>query len=176
MKYDSSIKEPDTFIDFLTLLPNSKQIPLIPKNKTQKYYQEIRDSIYNTHQSKWSLGKSLLYINNNKIDPGKFIDSLERLFNMYYKHPERSKGKKTAFKFVETLKKSKKLTSFNYNFEGFKLNPEFEISEFIHMMTEIHGYIDKDISHNLWIKFIFENFQTGYTYYSLRRRYFDKKK
>lgn len=177
MKYDSSFTEPDTFLDFTTsLLFYSKQIPVIPQNKTQTFYQEIRNSIYNIHQSKWSLEKSLLYINKNKIDPGKFIDSLERLFNMYYKHPEKSKGKKTAFKFVETLKKSKKLNSLNYNFKGFKLNPEFDVIDFLHHMQEIHGYIDKDISQNLWITFIFENFKTGYTYNTLRRKYIDHKK
>jgi hypothetical protein len=133
--------------------------------------EKVKDEFYDRHQYKWPRKKFYHYVNVHRLNPGHVIAFLESLMDRYFL--KRTKGKATYQKFMDDLKKTKSNELNLYRYYGIHLKNNIDIIEFLTEMKKIKNtYID--ISHIKFIKFLSENFSTGYTYKSLYNYYFDK--
>jgi len=154
-------------LNYLNYYKNSKTHELSNTRDIEELYKEIKEELYNFNTYKWSLKSVIYYIQLNEIDSKDFIEFIKHVFNIYFSRISK-KGKKGAFIFIETLENSKKLIS-----SGINLKKEKEVLEFLREMKSIkNNYLD--ISVDSFIKFIDENFNTGFKSTYLRNIYFQQ--
>ena len=172
--------------DYIHYLNNSEfeiQLGWRPKNhklsseELSAIYRDTKRIFCNPTTYKWST-KLITRFENDRLrfarisrEENHIIDILERLFNQYFKEFPNKPGKKGALKFIETLKKSRRVKFELYDIYGPKLKAEASIIEFLTDMKTLNRHFD--MSHMEMIRFIHTNFNTGLTLSTLRRYYFD---
>jgi hypothetical protein len=129
------------------------------KSQIGPSYDLIRDLFYRSDHSKWSVMKSYAFITENQISPEVFISFLDELFTQRYSGCYFQNGSKAAFKFVNTLKGSKRFkpkieTRPRVNY----LNQE-EYTQFINELRCFKEKYIRGISQNKWIELITKNFE-----------------
>jgi len=146
--------------------------PLIKDKHLEEIFNELKNKFYDHKQYKWSIKRCIEYINTYQVSPDHFVNSFTFSINSYHNLSGNFSGYESAIKFIFRLENSKKFQSKRYSFTGYPLKKDEEIFEFLLHMKNAKSFID--VSHNEWIKYIFENFKTGYTHDTLRKYYYDK--
>jgi hypothetical protein len=156
----------DPKIDFLD------HLPFIEKDRVGPIFKEIKEKFYDQKQYKWSIKKCLECIDTYAISPDHFLKSFLYCINSYNTLAGNFIGYKACITFSDRLQTSKKFQSKKHNYTGYHLLHDEEIFEFLLHMKKAKSYIN--ISHNKWIRYIYNNFKTGYSFDTLRKYYYDK--
>lgn len=141
----------------------------------EKINSLIKIKFYNKAQYKWQVKKVYKFIRFSLIPSNVLILFLNSFYNYFYSGLKNEKGKKGVFDFLNILS-DRDLKDFDsIYFKGFEFK-EGEIPlEFVQEMKVLkEKYLC--ISHNYFVNFIHENFNTKYTKQTLRRYYFNDQK
>lgn len=145
---------------------------LFNEDEGQELFQTVQEKFFFGEKSNyWKIKPCKLFIDFYSIAPKQFITFLEALFK--YRHPYAisDNGRKGAFMFIKKLKISK---SFGFNFtKQFKVRKE-DRNDFLRDMKVIKQKYNLGKSQEDWIRLIFNEVDTGYSYNTLRKTYIDK--
>jgi len=132
-------------------------------------YDETRRRFY-ANKTHWSTTEVIKFVQNNDISAKQFILFIEIIFTKYFEH--RSKHKEPAKKFIKSLKKSKSLERQSQKKNSIKVKSDY--IAFIKVMSVLKEE-HLSISHVDWIRFLNENFDTGYSKSVFERAYYEEK-
>lgn len=137
-------------------------------------FRDFKQIVYDPKSYKWSITSCLKFLTNlTDVKPANFLAHLQELNNKLNNN-KNIRGKVGFEKFIFRLKSSNKFMYSKYDFYGIKLNDDVDTFEFIRDLKILHKHLD--ISQNNFIKFVFKNFQTGFTESTFRRYYYDEVK
>lgn len=135
----------------------------------------IKIEFYNKKQYKWQIKKIDKFMPFIDMSTKEFILFLNSFFKYYYWGLKNKKGKKGVLDFLKTLE-NRDLKEIESNISnGYKFKEGEVPLKFVQEMKVLkEKYLC--VSHNYFVKFIYENFNTNYTEQTLRRYYFDNEK
>lgn len=145
---------------------------LFNENEGMDLFQTIQEKFFFGEKSNyWKIKPCKLFIESYSIAPIQFITFLDALFKFRYPFAIADNGHKGAFMFIKKLETSK---SFGFNFaKQFKVRKEDRIN-FLRDMKSIKQKYHLGKSQEDWIRLIFNEVDTGYSYNTLRKTYIDK--
>lgn len=163
--------------DYLTkfTLKPDMTFPDFSEEETISLFQEIKTLFFKEKSHKWSSIKfSYEYVSSKGIDPEIFVRFLEHIIDSYYTVTNRKKGKISALGFIKDLKKSQ---AFERAVSESKwiLPPNADIIAFLEAAKEYASFFIPG-SHEKMVKHLHEEVNTGLSWYTLRRYYYDQQK
>jgi hypothetical protein len=141
----------------------------------EKINSLIKIQFYNKKQYKWQVKKVYGFISFIDMSAKEFILFLNSFFKYYYFGLKNKTGKKGVLDFLKTLE-NRDLKEIESNIsKGYKFKEGEVPLEFVQEMKVLkEKYLC--VSHNYFVKFIYNNFNTNYTKQTLRRYYFNDQK
>ncbi len=160
---------PTTFVEHVKEYSRTKRFRAFGKEKTKRLYDEAKSVCYNFTQYKWRITLLKNLVKKNNLEPSATADYLKFLFDSYHIHfkPE----SKRDIQFARQVRES---PDFRPAFAGkIRLKGLDHRSKFLEAMKEVKGSLK--ITDVDYIKFIHQNFETGWTEGTLGLRYKETK-
>ena len=158
--------------ELLQFFSNSSSLPDLQPEETDRLFRKAKVEFYNHKEYKWIFENCQKYVKDHLLSPVQFINSLEHLFNSYFQS-KTDQGQKGAFDLIHRLKKSSRFTSTNIPSHKITLQGDKNVIDFLEEMKGIQRtYLN--INQKTMIKFLFDHFETGYTFKTLERKYKDQ--